>query len=157
MPVSKKRKKVFKKKQDYNKNKINKVIKTYSKLIDNYLPLIKDIKIPEVSPTNISNVNNLGSLSLSPVHFAAVTKPIKSNNVISEENNEDIIKERLILMLAIHIMLDIAPEDIEENKFTEKLKYYYGLIAIYYDLGNIQLLNKAENITFYIKKEYLEK
>ena len=157
MPVSKKRKKVCKKKQDYNKNKINKVIKTYSKLIDNYLPLIKDYEIPEVSSYNISVVSKLGSVSLSSTHFAAVIKPIKNNNEITQETKESIIRERLILMLAIHIMLDILPDDIEENKFTDKLKYYYGLISVYYDFESIPSLKNSENITFDIKKEYLDR
>ncbi|MBL4931157.1 hypothetical protein [Clostridium paridis] len=155
MPVSKKRKKVFKKKQDYNKNKINKVIKTYSKLIDNYLPLMKESEIQEISTINTNNVIRLGKLSLSPVHFAAVIKPIKNNNEISEEAQKNIIKERLTLMLAIHILLDILPEEIEENKFTDKLKYYYELIFIYYDLENIPKLMKDEGITFSIKEKFL--
>ncbi|MDD7794077.1 hypothetical protein [Clostridium sp. 'White wine YQ'] len=157
MPVSKKRKKVCKKKQDYNKNKINKVIKTYSKLIDNYLPLMKDHEIPKESSYEISVVSELGSLSLSSTHFAAVIKPIKNNNEIIQETKESIIRERLILMLAIHVMIDILPEEIEENKFTDKLKYYYGLIAVYYDLEKIPSLKNYGNITFNIKEEYLDK
>lgn len=155
MPISKKRKKPFKKKQDYNKNKINKIIKTYIRLLDNYMPLMKDYEPLEITPYNTSKANGLGDLSLSSIHLTAVIKPIKNNEMIEKTHLEELMKDRLKLMLALHVMLDIMPDDIEENNFTENLRYYFNLIGLYYNLVKLPTIKIPDNATFYIKSEFV--
>ena len=124
MPVSKRRKKLGKKKIDYNKNKISKVIKNYSKLLDNYIPLLIDLPVVEQTPYNLSKLHGLGELTLSSPQLSAVIKPLINNKSLDFETIQSNLKIRTTLMLSIHILLDIMPDDIEENNFIDKLKYY---------------------------------
>lgn len=151
MPVSKKRKKIVKKKTDYNKNKINKVIKNYSKLLDNYIPLLKDLPVIDVTPYNISKIKGLGELTLSSLQLSAILKPLINNKVLEAETIQDNLRIRTTLMLALHVLLDIMPDDIEENNFIDKLKYYYSLIDNFYNLESIPFTKNPSSTTFFIK------
>lgn len=157
MPVSKKRKKLGKKKIDYNKNKINKVIKNYSKLLDNYIPLLIDLPVVDQTPYNLSKLHGLGELTLSSPQLSAVIKPLINNKSLDFETIQSNLKIRTTLMLSIHILLDIMPDDIEENNFIDKLKYYYSLVDTFYKLDSIPFAKNPENTTFFIKDLYLSK
>lgn len=157
MPVSKRRKKLGKKKIDYNKNKISKVIKNYSKLLDNYIPLLIDLPVVEQTPYNLSKLHGLGELTLSSPQLSAVIKPLINNKSLDFETIQSNLKIRTTLMLSIHILLDIMPDDIEENNFIDKLKYYYSLVDTFYKLDSIPFTKNPENTTFFIKDLYLSK
>lgn len=156
MPKSKSRIK-SNKKPDFNKEKINKIVKTYTRLIENYLPILNEVTPVENTPYNLSKARGLRDLTLLPIHISAITAPFL--HVKIEENEKEevlaLIQDRLKVMLSLHIMLDIMPDDVVDVDFLEKLKYYYGLVLTYYKLEKVPITKNPPDVTFVLRDELI--